>query len=97
MEYTYNLSGAMVEEKYPSGRVVKTVLDGEGELKTVKSQKNSNNAFWNYANHFTYTAAGAETSRVSRNEACGSEPAVASGWSRDSAFAPADFPRRGKF
>ncbi len=58
MEYTYNLSGAMVEQKYPSGRIVKTVLDSEGDLQTVKSQKNANNAFWNYANHFTYTAAG---------------------------------------
>ncbi|MBK8148995.1 MAG: RHS repeat protein [Acidobacteria bacterium] len=62
MEYTYNLSGAMVEEKYPSTRVVKTVLDSEGDLQTVKSQKNANNAFWNYANHFTYTAAGAVAS-----------------------------------
>ncbi|MBK8148037.1 MAG: hypothetical protein IPK58_07410 [Acidobacteria bacterium] len=62
MEYTYNLSGAMVEEKYPSGRIVKTVLDDEGDLQTVKSQKNANQAFWDYANHFTYTAAGAVSS-----------------------------------
>ncbi|MBK7707807.1 MAG: RHS repeat protein [Acidobacteria bacterium] len=62
MEYKYNLSGAMVEAKYPSGRIVKTVLDDEGDLQTVKSQKNANNAFWNYANHFTYTAAGAVAS-----------------------------------
>ncbi|MBK7706817.1 MAG: hypothetical protein IPJ30_13865 [Acidobacteria bacterium] len=31
-------------------------------MQTVKSQKNTNNAFWNYANHFTYTAAGAVSS-----------------------------------
>ncbi|MBK8149576.1 MAG: hypothetical protein IPK58_15580 [Acidobacteria bacterium] len=62
MEYTYNLSGALLEEKYPSGRIVKTVLDSEGDLQTVKSQKNSTHAFWNYANHFTYTAAGAVSS-----------------------------------
>ncbi|MBK8150248.1 MAG: hypothetical protein IPK58_19140 [Acidobacteria bacterium] len=31
-------------------------------MQTVKSQKNSTHAFWNYANHFTYTAAGAVAS-----------------------------------
>lgn len=30
MAYSYNLSGAMIEQKYPSGRVVKNVLDNEG-------------------------------------------------------------------
>lgn len=59
MEYTYNLSGALIEEKYPSGRVVKNVLDNSGDLSIVQSKKNQNSGYWNYAQHFTYTAAGA--------------------------------------
>ncbi|PYT01395.1 MAG: hypothetical protein DMF63_00670 [Acidobacteria bacterium] len=62
MTYTYNLSGALIEQQYPSGRVVKNVLDNDGDLATVQSKKNQNSAFWNYANHFTYNAAGAVTS-----------------------------------
>ena len=34
----------------------------DGELATVQSRKNTNHAFWNFANHFTYNAAGAVTS-----------------------------------
>ncbi|MBK7704653.1 MAG: hypothetical protein IPJ30_02455 [Acidobacteria bacterium] len=59
MEYSYNLSGAMVEEKYPSGRVVKTVLDSEGDLQTVKSQKTQPTRSGTTRTISTYTAAGA--------------------------------------
>ncbi len=38
--YTYNLSGGLVEETYPSGRVVKNVLDSSGDLTIVQSKKN---------------------------------------------------------
>jgi RHS repeat-associated protein len=62
MEYTYNLSGALVEQKYPSGRVVKNVLDADGDLALVQSKKNANYGYWTYANSFTYTAAGAVSS-----------------------------------
>jgi hypothetical protein len=62
MTYTYNLSGAMVEQKYPSGRVVKNVLDNDGDLAIVRSKKNTNSGFFNYADSFTYTAAGAVSS-----------------------------------
>jgi RHS repeat-associated protein len=61
MEYVYNLSGAMVEQKYPSGRVVKNTLDADGDLSQVQSQK-ANGALQNYANSFNYTAAGAVSS-----------------------------------
>jgi RHS repeat-associated protein len=61
MEYVYNLSGAMVEEKYPSGRVVKNTLDADGDLSQVHSQK-ANGGLQNYANSFNYTAAGAVSS-----------------------------------
>ena len=62
MTYTYNLSGAMIEQKYPSGRVVKNVLDTDGDLSIVQSKKNQNAGYFNYAKSFTYTAAGAVTS-----------------------------------
>jgi RHS repeat-associated protein len=56
--YTYNLSGALIEETYPSGRVVKNTLDIDGDLQQVQSRK-SNGTLQNYANAFTYTSAGA--------------------------------------
>ncbi|HEX8267285.1 MAG TPA: RHS repeat-associated core domain-containing protein [Pyrinomonadaceae bacterium] len=62
MTYTYNLAGMLVEEKYPSGRVVKNVLDADGDLSIVQSKKNANSGFWNYAQHFSYTATGAVSS-----------------------------------
>jgi RHS repeat-associated protein len=59
--YTYNLSGALIEETYPSGRVVKNTLDQDGDLQQVQSSKSSG-TFQNYANAFTYTSAGAVSS-----------------------------------
>jgi|GEM_PF-1516109 len=59
--YNYNLSSALIEETYPSGRVVKNTLDIDGDLQQVQSRK-ANDTFRNYANAFTYTAAGAVSS-----------------------------------
>ncbi|MDM7920919.1 MAG: hypothetical protein QUS14_01355, partial [Pyrinomonadaceae bacterium] len=62
------------EQRYPSGRVVKNVLDDNGDLSLVQSARcldstpgtNAGCAaqagLWNYARHFTYNAAGAVTS-----------------------------------
>ena len=60
--YTYNLAGGLVEETYPSGRVVRNVLDTTGDLSIVESKKNSSSGFWHYADSFSYTAAGAVSS-----------------------------------
>jgi len=60
--YTYKLSGALDEQTYPSGRVVKNELDASGDLATVTSKENSSAIFKIYANDFTYNAAGAVTS-----------------------------------
>ncbi|QQS33231.1 MAG: RHS repeat-associated core domain-containing protein [Acidobacteriota bacterium] len=60
--YVYNLSGALVEQTYPSGRVVKNVLDANGDLSMVQSKKGASAGYWNYAQNFTYNAAGAVTS-----------------------------------
>ncbi len=47
--YAYNLSGALIEETYPSGRVVRNTLNATGELEQVQSKKNSTAGFWAYA------------------------------------------------
>lgn len=57
--YTYNLSGAVIEETYPSGRVVKNVLNNDGELSMTQSKKNANAGFFTYAGNITYNASGA--------------------------------------
>jgi YD repeat-containing protein len=59
--YSYNLSGALIEETYPSGRVVRNTLNNDGNLSQVQSKK-ANDTFRNYANSFNYTAAGAVSS-----------------------------------
>jgi RHS repeat-associated protein len=59
--YVYNLSGALIEETYPSGRVIKNTLNADGDLQLVQSRK-ANDTFRNYANSFNYTAAGAVSS-----------------------------------
>lgn len=59
MTYTYNLSGALTEQTYPSGRTVKNVLDNNGALAIVQSKKNSAYGYWDYADNFIYTAGGA--------------------------------------
>jgi RHS repeat-associated protein len=61
MIYSYNLSGVLTEEVYPSGRIVKNTLDLNGKLAQVQSHK-SNDTFKNYANAFTYTASGEASS-----------------------------------
>ncbi|HMM79030.1 MAG TPA: RHS repeat-associated core domain-containing protein [Pyrinomonadaceae bacterium] len=71
--YTYNLSGALIEETYPSGRKVKNVLDNDGELALVQSARcgvvngvtatcSDPQGYFSYAKSFTYNASGAITS-----------------------------------
>jgi RHS repeat-associated protein len=59
--YTYNLSGALIEETYPSGRKVRNTLDASGDLAQVESKKNSTAGYWTYAGNFTFNAAGGVT------------------------------------
>ena len=60
--YAYNLSGALIEETYPSGRVVKNTLDADGDLAMIQSSKSNVQGLKLYANSFNYTAAGAVSS-----------------------------------
>ena len=57
--YTYNLSGALVEETYPSGRIVKNTFNNDAKLIEVSSKKVDQADFQIYANNFAYTATGA--------------------------------------
>lgn len=59
--YSYNVSGALIEQTYPSGRVVKNTLDADGDLFSVQSKKNTHPTYWNYAWGMKYNAAGAMT------------------------------------
>lgn len=62
MTYTYNLSGALIEQTYPSGRVVQNTLDVNGDLAKVESKKDANDILRPYAGTFVYSAAGAVAS-----------------------------------
>ena len=56
--YSFDLSGNMVSETYPSGRVVANSFDTANRLSIVSGQK-SGEASRTYANNFGYTAHGA--------------------------------------
>jgi YD repeat-containing protein len=56
--YVYNLAGNLVEETYPSGRVVKNAYDNNGKLSEVSSKINAQNSSRIYANRFKYNASG---------------------------------------
>jgi len=59
--YAYNLSGGLIEETYPSSRVVKNTFDRNGDLAQVQSKKNSGAGYWTYADAITRTSAGGIT------------------------------------
>ncbi len=52
MSYKYNLPGALVEETYPSGEVVRSFLETDGDLSRVAVSG------YTYVSNFTYTAKG---------------------------------------
>jgi RHS repeat-associated protein len=57
--YQYNLSGALISETYPSGRIVKNDYDTNGEISKIYGQKNAAATERTYANAISYTASGA--------------------------------------
>jgi len=59
--YQYNLSGALVQETYPSGRTVRNEFNQDGDLLRIAGKANINATERTYANGFTYTASGAIT------------------------------------
>lgn len=59
--YTYNLSGALIKETYPSGRKMKNTFDADGALSLVEAFYGVK-GYRTVAGNFTYNAAGAVTS-----------------------------------
>jgi RHS repeat-associated protein len=52
------LRGDLLEETYPSTRVVKNTFDADGDLSKVESKKDASDYFRNYATSFFYTPSG---------------------------------------
>ena len=59
--YTYNLSGALIEETFPSGRKVKNTLDANGDLTKVETLR-TGGVWETRADSFAYNSAGSVTS-----------------------------------
>lgn len=57
-KYTYNLSGALLEEEYPSGRKIKNEFGSDGDLQRVYGRAGSAAPEQTYASSFSYTASG---------------------------------------
>ena len=56
--YSYNLSGGLVQETYPSGRVVKNEFEPDGDLARIFGKANATATERTYANAFAYTPDG---------------------------------------
>jgi RHS repeat-associated protein len=57
-KYAYNFAGALVQETYPDGRVVKNEFNQDGGLSRVFGKANATATEKTYVNSFAYTAAG---------------------------------------
>ncbi len=58
MTYSYNLSGALIEQKYPSGRVVKNEFESDGDIARISGKPTSTATEQMYATGFQYFADG---------------------------------------
>jgi RHS repeat-associated protein len=67
--YTYGISGALLSETYPSGRVVKRTYESDGALQQVLSKKDANHGVFKYAGQFTYAPSGRVVSMQLGNHA----------------------------
>ncbi len=56
--YLYNISGALTQETYPSGRIVNNEFETDGDLMAVRSQKSGSTVLKTYVSDFSYTASG---------------------------------------
>ena len=52
--YKYNLSGALTEETYPTGRIVKNSFDANGDILRIYGRKTASAADKTYADSFKY-------------------------------------------
>ncbi|MEZ5306403.1 MAG: RHS repeat-associated core domain-containing protein [Pyrinomonadaceae bacterium] len=53
-KYAYNLSGALIEEEYPSGRKVRNDFDENGELSRIHGQNGAASTARTFANSLNY-------------------------------------------
>jgi RHS repeat-associated protein len=58
-KYEYNLVGDLVQETYPSLRVVRNDYNANNEISKIYGQKNASSVMRTYANNISYTAWGA--------------------------------------
>lgn len=57
-KYTYNFAGALIEEEYPSGRIVKNEYESDGDIARIFGSKNATSPEKTFANTFRYTSDG---------------------------------------
>jgi len=57
-KYTYNLSGALVEEEYPTGRKVKNDFDANGDILKIHNLQTAQSNAKTFADSFKYTPFG---------------------------------------
>jgi len=57
-KYAYNFAGALIEQTYPSGRVVRNAYEADGDLAAIASKSATQLGFKTFASNFTYTAWG---------------------------------------
>ncbi|HRJ90469.1 MAG TPA: RHS repeat-associated core domain-containing protein [Pyrinomonadaceae bacterium] len=53
-KYTYNFSGALIEEEYPSGRKVKNEFESDGDIARIYGKATPTATERTYANSFSY-------------------------------------------
>lgn len=56
--YKYDFGGRLIEETYPSGRIIKNSFESDGDLANVVSKAATQVGFKTYVSNFSYTAAG---------------------------------------
>jgi len=66
VSYKHSIAGALLEETFPSGRVVRNHIGVDGGIVSVSS-KSANTPFRNFASNFNFTAAGAVKSMMLGN------------------------------
>ncbi len=57
-KYAYNFAGALIEETYPSTRVVRYEYESDGDLSRIWGKKDANAPERTYVNSFSFTASG---------------------------------------
>ncbi|HMT09185.1 MAG TPA: RHS repeat-associated core domain-containing protein [Pyrinomonadaceae bacterium] len=57
-KYTFSFTGALIQEEYPSGRIVKNEYESDGDIARIFGSKNATSPEKTFANTFRYTPDG---------------------------------------